>query len=747
VTRTTPATRKVPPGAAGAALAGTRDASGQPAIRGSGGHRRQRHRTRRRLRAVRPGQHRAAGAAVPGRRLRAAADAAGAVVLLAGLPWALARLAGPPLPGHWPGWQQVREALSSPPVGGTAITVLAGAAWLLWAVFAAAVIAEVTAAACGRPVPRLPAIAPVQALAATLAGTAVLTALHLPRTTARAAQPSHAVLTATVTAAAPVLPGSSGSGGRPRTSRAAGTSGAARPEYRVHAVVAGDNLWDLARAYLGSGNRWHQIYALNRGRPQPGGGTLTDPARIYPGWDLLIPAAGPHPRGNPPSGQPARRRPPAPAAAGSPGPARSPHPARSTPAAAQPGAGQHAGPAGVRLPSGALIGLGTAVAVSAAVALARMRRRRRYRPGTVLTSSLEPPAPPTPVIAALRRAARVPGAGTAPAAGTSPDDAEPDPDLDEPDERPFPGSREAGRAAPPAARLISRPPPGPQATAPPGLVPIGIRDGQEITADPAALGGLGLTGPGALAAARAILAGLLTRPPRSRDGTPAQVIIPAADAARLLPAPAGHRARPPVRGVLVPPALGAALDEAEAMIVRRARTADGGDGPQTVAVVLAVPGPAAAQRLAGITAAGRDLGIAVILLGDWPHGTTCHITADSLISAVTPPQAGLAGTEAYHLPAADLAAIIAQLGHATHLARSRHRAADPPGPARARRDHPAVLPGPAQRLPVRGRLQPRHPGRRDHRRDRSRTQPALTGSTRDRTRPATGQRRTREGRR
>ena len=115
----------------------------------------------------------------------------------------------------------------------------------------------------------------------------------------------------------------------------------------MHTVVAGDNLWDLARTYLGSGERWHEIYDLNRGRPQPGGGTLTDPARIYPGWDLLIPAAGPHPqhgRGNPPgAGRPARhRRTPAPAAGGSPGPARSPHPARSTPATGRPGARQHA---------------------------------------------------------------------------------------------------------------------------------------------------------------------------------------------------------------------------------------------------------------------------------------------------------------------------------------------------------------------------------------------------------------------
>ena len=689
---------KAPLGATGAALAGARDAASRLRAIHRRGHRRQRwrHRARRRLRTARPGQHRTAGAVAPGRRLRAAADVTGAAVLLAGLPWGLGRLAGPPLSGHWPGWQQVRELLASPLSGGTAITVLAGAAWLLWAVFAVAVIAEVTAAACGRPVPRLPAIAPVQALAATLAGTVVITALHLPRTAARAAQPPHAVLTATVTTAGPVppggaaggLPGIAGwfpgtAGDRPRISwldaaRAAGISGRTRPDDRVHAVVAGDNLWDLARTDLGSGERWHEIYDLNRGRPQPGGGTLTDPARIYPGWDLLIPAAGPqaqHGRGNPPgAGRPARHpRTPAPATGGSPGPARSPHPARGTPATGRPGARQHVPPPGVRLPSGALIGLGTAVVVSTAVALARIRRRRRYRPGTVLTSSLEPAGPPPPVISALDRAARTPATGTAPADGTGPAGTEPDLDLYEPYEQPFPGPRDPGAAAPAPARLASPQPPGQQGTVPaaPGPVPIGIRGGQEITADPAALGGLGLTGPGAPAAARAILAGLLARPPRGPDGTPAQVIIPAADVPRLLPGRAGQRAHPSIRGVVVPPTLDTALDEAEAMIVRHARTADTADaadgehGPQPVAVVLAAaPGPAAAQRLAGITQAGRDLGVAAILLGDWPHGTTCHITAGGLISSVTPPEAGLAGTEAYHLEADDFAAIIAQLDEA-----------------------------------------------------------------------------------
>ena len=152
------------------------------------------------------------------------------------------------------------------------------------------------------------------------------------------------------------------------------------------------------------------------------------------------------------------------------------------------------------------------------------------------------------------------------------------------------------------------------------------------------------------------------------------------------------------------------------MIVRRARTADGADGPQTAAVVLAAaPGPAAAQRLASITEAGRDLGVAVILLGGWPHGTTCHITAGGLISSVTPPQAGLAGTEAYHLEAADLAAIIAQLDQARQTPGDDGPAA--PGPPQTAQPHPgpAAAPGPAQATRhARPAQQPPPPGAAGH---------------------------------
>jgi len=73
--------------------------------------------------------------------------------------------------------------------GDAVIRVLAGASWLAWAAFALALAAEIAGRACGRPVPRLRAAAPVQALAAAVAGAAVLAACtcrgrrHAPPTT------------------------------------------------------------------------------------------------------------------------------------------------------------------------------------------------------------------------------------------------------------------------------------------------------------------------------------------------------------------------------------------------------------------------------------------------------------------------------------------------------------------------------------------------------------------------------------
>ena len=61
--------------------------------------------------------------------------------------------------------------------------------------------------------------------------------------------------------------------------------------YVVPAQGAGpDTYWDIAAATLGSGERWHEIWALNEGRTQPDGSVMTRASLLRPGWSVLLPA-------------------------------------------------------------------------------------------------------------------------------------------------------------------------------------------------------------------------------------------------------------------------------------------------------------------------------------------------------------------------------------------------------------------------------------------------------------------------
>ncbi|MFI7080381.1 S8 family serine peptidase [Micromonospora sp. NPDC049903] len=52
---------------------------------------------------------------------------------------------------------------------------------------------------------------------------------------------------------------------------------------------AAESLWDISTRLLGSGDRYLSIVALNQGRTQPDGGTLTDPTVLRVGWLLVLP--------------------------------------------------------------------------------------------------------------------------------------------------------------------------------------------------------------------------------------------------------------------------------------------------------------------------------------------------------------------------------------------------------------------------------------------------------------------------
>lgn len=424
---------------------------------------------------------------------------------------------------------------------------------------------------------------------------------------------------------------------------------------RLHLVTEGDSLYGLAQAYLGRGDLWPEIAVLGTASPARCTPAGSRPTEIFPGQILLIPFPGTAA----PPGQPAScpsGTVPAPSAVTSPGGAVS-------------APGQHGRSAGTRghpavVPGNLATWILAVLALAAVVLLARAVRRRRRKPRTPVAGPGDGELAWPAIQDAGSQGAPLPGS---PETGTyhhRPHRAGQNPDPSGPGQ--FPGAgRQAARSVPQPASPAS---PAERSALPqPARFPIGTRDGRPVTADLAALGGLGLTGPGAAAAARAIAGAVLSRPQGGRGGPSGQVIVPAADAAGLLSPAAPGAATSPVPGLSQPPTLAAALDETEILILSRTRLAEAGDdedGPGTgataagiTAALMAVPDPAATQRLRTITGTARRLGIAVIMLGPWPYGTTCHVAADGTITGVTPADPGLHGVRLFRLTPGELTAI------------------------------------------------------------------------------------------
>lgn len=248
------------------------------------------------------------------RPARAAVGLGALATLLTGPPYALVHFTGWPVPHHLPGWTQLEAFLASPLSDGAIIGGLALAAWVLWAMAAAAVLIEAVAAVAGYHAPRLPVLAPFQAVAAAIIGATVLATLQIQQAAPRPAPPLQAALTASTAVAGPLIPGQPPTAAAARAPHATGSQDAHAARPRVYRVVPGDDLWEIAARFLGNGERWHELFRLNAGKPQPDGRTLTDPNLIYPGWILLLSPPGgttaPGPPTSTPGGPPQRAHPP-----------------------------------------------------------------------------------------------------------------------------------------------------------------------------------------------------------------------------------------------------------------------------------------------------------------------------------------------------------------------------------------------------------------------------------------------------
>jgi DNA-binding SARP family transcriptional activator len=612
---------------------------------------------------------------VTGRVVRGLFAAVVLAGLLAGLPWAAWHFVGWPLPHHIPTWEQVKAVLAQPASTDLVVDVLACLCWLVWAAFALDV-ARCTVAAvrtlrwASVPAPQVPG-GLVQAVAAALVGTIVLSVLGNRTPPARGPVPDHpaAVPTAAPAGADPAGPPLAFTSPAAVVAQAPEplTAAVPRPDpapapgrpwtvmVRPPARGIHDSLWRIADRNLGDGARWPEIYRLNRGRLQPDGQRLLSPNLIYPGWRLTLPGHanpahrhGPHHRHGHPTPPPAPHQPAPPPRTPSPQLPAPPSP----PAIPAPTPGGDRSPTarpspGIDLPGGGYVGLALAGLITAAALTLRQRRRGHPDP-----DSRREDAEMTPVIRALRLAHDETHRS---------DTATGRPSLSGDDgdgSRPLPLPAAVTPAAGPAGA---------------GMRPavLSVRNGHARALELARTRGLGLIGPGAVDAARALLVSLLATA-HQPDAEPVTVVIPADVATVAIPDATGRRRPSRLR---ITPSLDTLLDEAEVDLVTRTRLTPERRALLGALVLLAAPQEHADRRLQAVLDNGSPLGITGILLGQWRPGGTVRIREDGTVAAASPDVAdALEGTRLFTLPTSHTTDLLGLLA-----------AADPP-------DHdPAVV--------------------------------------------------------
>jgi DNA-binding SARP family transcriptional activator len=501
-----------------------------------------------------------------GRLARGLVGLTALVTLLAGIPWGLWHWVGWPLPHTIPTWADVSAALTRNGVPDElVINALAIVVWIAWADLCLAVALETAALVRGREAFRLPLAGPLQPLAAYLVTTAMLL---VPQGGLRASVLSPAPIavvcsiqqsaTAQQPPAAAEKPSQLLDTRHPSAPPATTPSGSPTLHlpplrYTVRAAdpargVKRDTLWGIAERFLGDGRRYPEIYRLNKGRPQPDGGRLTDPDRIWPGWVLDLPADAADRLATPTTPPaPQRSTPPAPT---SPEPDQPPDttPRREGPRStatqpttttrhrsqppARPAEPRRPRRPAIELPGGGVVGPSLAAAIAAALALAFLHRRRRYHPTTPRPGLRHPDPLLTPTIRRLLRATT----------GADQIDAHGEATVANPTIH----ARGNGTAtAPPPAAVI----------------PVAQDEDSEASIDLAA-GGVGLLGPSGPAAMRAIISILLAH---ARPDTVEVLVAGTPLAAELL----GPTALLP--GLTITDDLEAALNTLEVELLRRSR--------------------------------------------------------------------------------------------------------------------------------------------------------------------------------
>ncbi|MFG2516496.1 BTAD domain-containing putative transcriptional regulator [Streptomyces sp. NPDC048584] len=226
------------------------------------------------------------------------------VVLLAGVPLALATQAGWPLPDTFEPMEWLKQDISVD----TFLAILTFVVWLAWAQFTACVLVEMKAALSGVGVPgRVPGAGPSQLLARQLVAAVLLVGAAAASFTPGLSQLGQGLegnQQPAVAASAQQTPGlfaqqqeqaaSTAAALAEQASHADASAGEQHgdtkfyriqpPEGRHH-----DSLWEIAERHLGDGRRYKEIFDLNKDRAQPDGSRLSEASLIRPGWIMEMP--------------------------------------------------------------------------------------------------------------------------------------------------------------------------------------------------------------------------------------------------------------------------------------------------------------------------------------------------------------------------------------------------------------------------------------------------------------------------
>jgi len=208
------------------------------------------------------------------------------LALLVGLPAALTVFVGWPLPTAVPSLVQVRDALGGSTISDAVlIKGIALLCWALWGQLALCAVAEMRAWAAGRAAASIPTARLLQPFVRQLVVSAlvVIGSARVPVPAGLIPGPASIELTLTPPMNLPLVALAATPGVTPVAS-----PGVTTPPL-TYTVQPMDDLWRLAEEHLGDGMRWHDLYDLNRGLPQPDGRSLQNPDLIYPGWVLRLP--------------------------------------------------------------------------------------------------------------------------------------------------------------------------------------------------------------------------------------------------------------------------------------------------------------------------------------------------------------------------------------------------------------------------------------------------------------------------